>query len=1065
MDRLHDTVEIGEGTANVTAEISFDQLTPALTRATSGGTSGTAINDMTSICVLLYKVDGSVLTDDKGKPLKYYFSNVQTEIVDHNKPSDMGGADWVQTDATSTVNASIKLTNVPYGKYHIYAIANVPESEFSEEVITDIDKVKSLHFAWNKQDIAANCQMFGYFSDDNSSKGFDAPLIAIKQPNQTLHAWVKRLTSKVTVAFDGSNLYDDVNIYLISSTIKDIPANCYLGQDNSPGSYTPADNEMNKLISSGETIMYVDEPEGTPYDKNWPAIVSNNNPVYGFNTFALNDASRTWAQKLEAQHGESVNALYFFENMQGTGTPGLASDKWQVVEGSTDSTKPSYPNGNTIPDGTDDTDPAITGYKDNKIHGTYVEVKAYYISNNPNDISQGEITYRFMIGKDTHTDFNAERNHHYKVTLYFKGYANDVDWHIDYDQDPEIVGTTPNYISYLYNQQMDYSFTVVGGELLELTAEIPNNEITQGSWHPMASQVKNENPADVYWTGPVYDPGPWNGFLSLRKTTVNEYNPPEGATIIYGFNKEVFYGRASDGAEQYNLGYREYVKDGNIVEINSDYSIDETSPGTWKVTVPMYTRPRVMVATTGYTGNNPYVAYNRQSQVIFSAKVRKNGIDYNLKDTIDLLQARRIVNPKAVWREANSVKPFHVQLKIRESQMGRNFINLLSYGPWKAEVILGDDWIDLDPTPGASERREDGHIYGSGNQYASDNAAGRTIDFTIKPKGTTSSPRGGIIRIYYNNYSCVHNIFVRQGYEPVQFYNEGPMWHTCNLRVGDDWSSRLTAQEVEKPQYEGSYFRQKNRIQPIDASSNTAPSPFVLVNGMDKLFNIAGLDGTIKFTETWEGINGGTLSYGDGWWGNFNVKLDNKTVVCRMPRTSDINAIISNPNTIFGYGIIYGDEAEDTQEKVENAYEASPENPSYYGMRGVIVCDESTGNQIFFPIAASGFGRFKQYSPITVFDRLPGGWGGVVQYSSRYALFPEDQSDPAQNVIYKPLFYDIYTSQGTLYWLNWGSVIDINYLTLGFRVSSAEDAKVTFKTDADPSGTDALHIRLVHDKN
>lgn len=37
-----------------------------------------------------------------------------------------------------------------------------------------------------------------------------------------------------------------------------------------------------------------------------------------------------------------------------------------------------------------------------------------------------------MIGYLLYTDYNAERNHHYKLTLKFNKFANDVDWHIDY---------------------------------------------------------------------------------------------------------------------------------------------------------------------------------------------------------------------------------------------------------------------------------------------------------------------------------------------------------------------------------------------------------------------------------------------------------------------------------------------------------------------------------------------------------------------------------------------------------------------------------------------------------
>ena len=32
-------------------------------------------------------------------------------------------------------------------------------------------------------------------------------------------------------------------------------------------------------------------------------------------------------------------------------------------------------------------------------------------------------------------DYNAQRNYHYKLTLRFNGYANDVDWHIDYKKE------------------------------------------------------------------------------------------------------------------------------------------------------------------------------------------------------------------------------------------------------------------------------------------------------------------------------------------------------------------------------------------------------------------------------------------------------------------------------------------------------------------------------------------------------------------------------------------------------------------------------------------------------
>ena len=95
------------------------------------------------------------------------------------------------------------------------------------------------------------------------------------------------------------------------------------------------------------------------------------------------------------------------------------------------------------------------GYKDDKPYGSYIEVKAYYRSINADRIGSGEITYRFMLGKDVKTDYDAERNHHYKLTLKFNRFANDVDWHIDYtEEDPGMLIPSPFYISYLYNHTM-----------------------------------------------------------------------------------------------------------------------------------------------------------------------------------------------------------------------------------------------------------------------------------------------------------------------------------------------------------------------------------------------------------------------------------------------------------------------------------------------------------------------------------------------------------------------------------------------------------------------------------
>lgn len=106
--------------------------------------------------------------------------------------------------------------------------------------------------------------------------------------------------------------------------------------------------------------------------------------------------------------------------------------------------------------------PATRATGDGKPCGTYIEVEGYYISNTVANPGKGKIIYRFMLGKDTERDYNAERNFHYKLTLRFRGHANDVDWHIEYDEDEGIYAPNPYYISYLYDHEMMLPLKIKG---------------------------------------------------------------------------------------------------------------------------------------------------------------------------------------------------------------------------------------------------------------------------------------------------------------------------------------------------------------------------------------------------------------------------------------------------------------------------------------------------------------------------------------------------------------------------------------------------------------------------
>lgn len=147
--------------------------------------------------------------------------------TEHKTESIAGEDKNLPSAESETPHANFRLT-VPFGRYYIYAVANMDDLSEYEDAIKTKEGLKSISFIWNLENIAANNQMFGFFSD--ASADSDAPLLTINQRTIPLHAWIRRAASKVTIAYDGSMLHENVYIYLKSVTIKDIPNQCYLGK-------------------------------------------------------------------------------------------------------------------------------------------------------------------------------------------------------------------------------------------------------------------------------------------------------------------------------------------------------------------------------------------------------------------------------------------------------------------------------------------------------------------------------------------------------------------------------------------------------------------------------------------------------------------------------------------------------------------------------------------------------------------------------------------------------------------------------------------------------------------
>lgn len=376
--------EIPEGEAVISAQVSFKPMMAAL----SSRSAGDAIKSIGNIHVFVYDRDGN--------KVKHIQVTEVTEGSNNGKPSDYNGV----AAETETASASFTINRLPYGQYKIYAVANVSDDLLTDEATATEKGLKSISFQWNKDVVTENSQMFGYFTTENCSTGFDAPLITVDSPKMTLRAWLKRAASKVTVAFDGSGLEDSVYIYIKSLRIRNIPATCSLGKSNEIG-------KSNDLIDRGEEIPYA--PSGAPFDESYPALITNKTPYFPRKQQTGEDGTVKWILDPEAHSETNSNSLFFYENMQGEGP-----DKNAI----------SDENGDGIPD---------EQYEyTKKPYATYIEVDAYYNSINPDNPGICEITYRFMLGQNVYTDYNALRNCHYKLTLGFKGYADNPDWRIDY---------------------------------------------------------------------------------------------------------------------------------------------------------------------------------------------------------------------------------------------------------------------------------------------------------------------------------------------------------------------------------------------------------------------------------------------------------------------------------------------------------------------------------------------------------------------------------------------------------------------------------------------------------
>ena len=225
--------------------------------------------------------------------------------------------------------------------------------------------------------------------------------------------------SKVTVDFDGTNLKEGVTVYIKNAVLKDVASGVLLGASSAVG-----ENDFT-CATSDYSITY-----GEGEDHNvWPTVTK---------TKAFSPSDIWEEQSVVTFHDDNAKALPCYENMQGT-----HEDKSKLQD--------------TDGDGIID-----SKTKDGVDNGTYLEVEGYYVANRPEYKSEGKIIYRFMLGNNATNNFDLVRNHHYKITMNFKDYGNDIDWHIEYAE-KYLDATYPHDVNYkgeFFEPSLDYSATM-----------------------------------------------------------------------------------------------------------------------------------------------------------------------------------------------------------------------------------------------------------------------------------------------------------------------------------------------------------------------------------------------------------------------------------------------------------------------------------------------------------------------------------------------------------------------------------------------------------------------------
>ncbi|MDE6340253.1 MAG: hypothetical protein K2K97_10780, partial [Muribaculaceae bacterium] len=496
----------------------------------------------------------------------------------------------------------------------------------------------------------------------------------------------------------------------------------------------------------------------------------------------------------------------------------------------------------------------------------------------------------------------------------------------------------------------------------------------------------------------------------------------------------------------------------------NEYKVTKANQGeSYSVQIPLWTRNKTMIQNSGYTGNNPYEAFERKAVIRIKATFMVNEQEEIKTKEVPIYQVRRIVNPKGVWRSRNNdSEDFYVHLMTLNSPGDMEYSYLESNGTWDASIESGDkDFCFITQNPTATTGSWSDVIKGK---------TGDEIKFYVKFKGKLAAgiSKGCVININYDGGTCTHKILVRQGYdEAVPIIGNSPLWSSFNLfkvnctdNLNNTSYHTLDAELTCNPLAVGSLFRRRNYNNGILILNNNEYGPLESLGPDGEApIKVAQKDNDGNWIEKkWSDIqpyhteNNNT----EYKWAPFKAIPPGSTTekIYRVPTYDEFKAL---DQAEYAIGIVYADGGTKTQKSFSDAYEyedgENTLNSSPKGVRGFIVYNPETGHQILFPIGRYGMARR------TIWNLGTGNGknAGYLRYGDVYDVLSGETNE------LRPIPYDMANCPGAIYWINlpqpnghpsgYCGGWDMNYFSLDF-------SSYTYN-----NRSDACPIKLVTDSN